>query len=168
MSTRTHTLTVSNAAIIEQLESRTFKFGKARDTGGNDKLINNVKLTDLGYERNLVYHWIDEAIGNIRVAFAKYARGARTSYASGHSNDNDYKITEVDFVMSSHWPTITVDNVTTEVYGDSFDNDCNEYIINAVISDFLGLSLPKEADLYGQKANQALKNAERKLYYKTA
>ena len=165
MSTRTHTLTISNAAIIGQLESRTFKFGKARDAGGNEKLINNVKLTDMPYERSLVYGWIDTAISNITAAFAKYARATRVSYDTvAHEGNEEYKITEVDFVLSSKWPVVN----GVDVQGAGFDSDCIEYIINSVISEFLGLSLPREADLYSQKAMQLLKNAERKLYYKTA
>ena len=153
MSTQTHTLTIWNNTILGQLESRTFKFGKARDTGSNDKLVNNVKLTDLGYERNMVYGWIDTAIGNIRAAFPKYAGAVRTS------NSGELKRTELDFVLSSKWDSRN---------GMGFDNDCKEYIVNKVISDFLSLSMPREADLYAAKAMQALKDAERKLYYKTA
>jgi hypothetical protein len=37
-----------------------------------------------------------------------------------------------------------------------------------VLSEFLSLSLPREADLYATKAMQALKDAERKLYFKFA
>lgn len=151
--TQTHTLEISNADIIQMVESRTFKFGKARDNGTNSKLTNNVKLTDLGYDRAMVLQWIDEAIGNIRSAFVKYA-GTVTTAGSG-----EQKRTRIAFTLSSKWPTAN---------GDGFNNDCKEYVANFVISDFLSLSMPQEADLYGQKAMQALKDAERKLYYKTA
>lgn len=158
--TQTHTLEIRNNAIVKKIEGRTFKFGKARDTGGNDKLTNNVKLTDLGYDRAMVYDWIDTAVGNIRSAFAKYAIGAvTTSYETGHDNDNDYKITSIPFVLSSKWDSNN---------GLGFDKDCVEYVVNKAVSEFLSLSLPREADLYAQKAMQALKDAERKLYYKTA
>lgn len=151
--TQTHTLEISNADIIQNVESRTFKFGKARDNGSNAKLVNNVKLTDLGYERAMVIDWIDQAVGDIRSAFVKYA-GAVTTAGSG-----EQKRTRVAFTLSSKWPPSN---------GVGFDNDCKEYVVNKVVSDFLSLSMPQEADLYGQKAMQALKNAERKLYYKTA
>lgn len=160
MSTQTHILTVRNADIIQQVEARTFKFGKARDNGQADKLINNVKLTDLGYDRSMVYQWIATAVGNIRTAFVKYASGnVAEGYDSGHDNDDDHMTHSVTFVLSSKWDGGN---------GAGFDKDCMEYVVNAVVSDFLGLSLPREADLYGAKAMQALKNAERKLYYKTA
>jgi len=151
--TQTHTLEISNADILKQVEARTFKFGKARDNGTNDKLANVVKLTDLGYDRSIALDSIEKAIGNIRSAFIKY-NGTITTAGSG-----ELKRTRVSFTLSSKWPA---DN------GTGFDNDCKDYVVNLVISDFLSLSLPQEADLYGQKAMQALKDAERKLYYKTA
>lgn len=150
---------VNNSDIIKQVEIRTFKFGKARDNGQADKLINNVKLTDLDYDRSMIYQWIDVAVGNIRAAFSKYACRVLRTYETGHEDDGDYKITWLYFNLSEKW---------CQCNGDGFNHDCIEYIINAVISDFLGLSLPREAELYGAKAMQALKNAERKLYYKTA
>lgn len=151
--TQTHTLEINNADIIKAVENRTFKFGKARDNGTNDKLANVVKLTDLGYDRSIALDSIEKAIGNIRSAFIKY-NGTITTAGSG-----ELKRTRVSFTLSSKWPA---DN------GTGFDNDCKDYVVNLVISDFLSLSLPQEADLYGQKAMQALKDAERKLYYKTA
>lgn len=156
---QTHILTVKNSDIIYQVEARTFKFGKARDNGQADKLINNVKLTDLDYDRSMVYMWIENAIGNLRMAFMRYACNSYGEYESGHSNDEDYKVHYVYFNLSSGWP---------QCNGDGFDLDCMEYIINYVISEFLGLSLPREAELYAAKAMQALKNAERKLFFKKA
>lgn len=156
---QTHILTVRNADIIQQVEARTFKFGKARDNGQADKLINNVKLTDLDYDRSMVYQWIDIAVGNIRSAFVKYACMVQKSYETGHDNDDYYKTTMLYFNLSEKW---------CHCNGDGFDQDCIEYVINSVVSEFLSLSLPKEADLYAAKAMQALKNAERKLYYKKA
>ena len=153
MSTQTHTLEINNADILNDIESRTFKFGKARDNGTSDKLISNVRLTDLGYDRALAIGWIDEAVGNIRSAFVKYA-GAVATAGTG-----ELKRHRIVFTMSSKWPSAN---------GGGFDNDCKEYVVNFVVSDFLSLSLPQEADLYSQKAMQALKDAERKLYYKTA
>lgn len=160
---KTHILQIDNADIIKDIESRTFKFGKAHDgmaTGigrakvsYTEKLVNNVKLTDLGYDRALVIGWIDEAIGNIRSAFMKY-NGTIETAGSG-----ELKQTRVTFSLSSKWPTAN---------GDGFNKDCREYVVNYVISDFLSLSLPGESELYAQKAMQALKDAERKLYYKTA
>lgn len=152
-----HILTVKNSDIIYQIEARTFKFGKARDNGNAAKLINNVKLTDLDYDRSMVYGWIDNSIGNIRMSFMKYACRVEKEYETGHTDENEYQITHLHFRLSSKWPSCN---------GDGFDSDCREYIINKVVSDFLSLSLPKEADLYGQKAIEALKNAERKLYFK--
>ena len=158
--TQEHILTVRNADIIQQVEVRTFKFGKARDNGQADKLINNVKLTDMPYDRSMVYGWIRTAIGNIKEAFAKYSCCIETEYEQGAESENDDNlVTHLHFCLSSKWP---------QCNGESFDNDCKEYIVNAVVSDFLGLSLPREADLYSQKAMLALKNAERKLYYKKA
>ena len=151
--TQEHTLEISNADILKQVEARTFKFGKARDNGTNDKLTNGVKLTDLGYDRSIALDSIEKAIGNIRSAFIKYA-GAIATAGSG-----ELKRTRIAFTLSSKWPSAN---------GTGFDNDCKDYVANLVISDFLSLSLPQEADLYGQKAMQALKDAERKLYYKTA
>lgn len=151
--TQTHTLEINNADIIKAVENRTFKFGKARDNGTNDKLANVVKLTDLGYDRSIALDSIEKAIGNIRSAFIKY-NGTITTVGSG-----ELKRTRIAFTLSSKWPA---DN------GPGFDNDCKDYVVNLVISDFLSHSLPQEADLYGQKAMQALKDAERKLYYKTA
>jgi hypothetical protein len=151
--TQEHVLEISNADILRQVEARTFKFGKARDNGQNDKLTNTVKLTDLGYDRGIALASIDRAMGNIRSAFIKY-NGEIASTGSG-----EQKQWEVTFTLSSKWPSEN---------GDGFNNDCKEYVVNFVISDFLSLSLPREADLYGQKAMQALKDAERKLYYKTA
>lgn len=153
MSTQTHILEISNADIIKEIEGRTFKFGKARDNGTSDKLTNNVRLTDLGYDRSMVLRWIEEAIGNIRSAFVKYA-GAVATAGTG-----ELKRHRITFTLSSKWPSAN---------GPGFNNDCVEYVINFVVSDFLSLSLPQEADLYSQKAMQALKDAERKLYYKTA
>ena len=60
--TQTHTLEISNADILKQVEARTFKFGKARDNGTNDKLTNGVKLTDLGYDRSIALDSIEKAI----------------------------------------------------------------------------------------------------------
>lgn len=160
MATQQHILNVNNSYIIRQVENRTFKFGKAHDNGQADKLVNNIKLTDLPYERNMVYQFIDVAVGNIRSAFVKYASGNITEgYETGHDNENDYKTYAVTFNLSSKWDSGN---------GAGFDNDCNEYVINKVVSDFLSLSLPKEANVYAVKAMQALKDAERKLYYKTA
>jgi len=155
--TQEHILTVKNYDIIKQVEARTFKFGKARDNGQADKLINNVKLTDMPYDRSMVRQWIKQAIGNIKSAFIKYSCCMSTEYEPRHANDDDYLITHLKFVLSSKWP---------QCNGDGFDADCHEYIINKVVSDFLSLSLPREADLYAQKATQALKDAERKLYFK--
>lgn len=158
--TQEHILTVKNSDIIKQVEARTFKFGKARDNGQADKLVNNVKLTDMPYERSMIHLWIKQAIGNIKSAFNKYSCCVNTEYEAhpAHVESlDDYLVTHVKFVLSSRWP---------QCNGDGFDTDCHEYIINKVISDFLGLSLPKEADLYSQKAMQALKDAERKLYFK--
>lgn len=151
--TQTHTLEISNADILQQVEARTFKFGKARDNGTNDKLTNGVKLTDLGYDRSIALDSIEKAIGNIRSAFIKYD-GTITTAGSG-----ELKRTRITFTLSSKWPSAN---------GTGFDNDCKDYVVNLVISDFLSHSLPREADLYAQKAMQALKDAERKLYYKTA
>lgn len=169
MSTQTHILTIKNSEIIYQVEARTFKFGKARDNGQADKLINNVKLTDLEYDRKMVYMWIKIAIDNIYMAFQKYACnmfqdyesttttvGSENAAASEQSEDN--LVTYIYFVLSSKWPNHN---------GLGFDLDCKEYIINKVISEFLSLSLPREAELYAAKAMQALKDAERKLYFKT-
>lgn len=151
--TQTHTLEIRNADIIKAVESRTFKFGKARDNGSNDKLVNAVKLTDLGYDRSIVLDGIEKAIGNIRSAFVKYAGNIDTA------GGGELKRTRVTFTLSSKWPTEN---------GIGFDNDCKDYVVNYVISDFLSLVMPREADLYTQKAMQSLKDAERKLYYKTA
>ena len=156
---QTHILTVKNSDIIYQVEARTFKFGKARDNGQADKLINNVKLTDLDYDRSMVYQWIDIAVSNIRSAFVKYACMVQQSFETGHDNDDDYKITMLYFNLSEKW---------CHCNGDGFDHDCIEYVVNYVISEFLGLSLPREAELYAAKAMQALKNAERKLFFKKA
>ena len=153
MSTQQHTTEISNAEIIKQIEARTFKFGKARDNGTNDKLVNNVKLTDLGYDRSMVIGWIDDAIGNMRSAFSKYASTLDTA------GTGELKVSRVTFTLSSKWASQN---------GTGFDNDIKEYIINRVISDFLSLSLAQDSDLYSVKANQALKDAERKLYFKTA
>lgn len=150
---------IKNSYIIRQVENRTFKFGKAHDNGQADKLVNNIKLTDLPYERNMVYQFIAVAVGNIRSAFVKYASGdIEEGYETGHNNEDDYKTYGLEFVLSSKWDS------GNEA---GFINDCNEYVINKVIADFIGLSLPKEADVYAAKAMQALKDAERKLYYKT-
>lgn len=156
---QTHILMVKNSDIIYQVEARTFKFGKARDNGQADKLINNVKLTDLDYDRSMVYQWIDIAVSNIRSAFVKYACMVQQSFETGHDNEDDYKITMVYFNLSDKWCLWN---------GGGFNLDCIEYIINYVISEFLGLSLPREAELYAAKAMQALKNAERKLFFKKA
>lgn len=148
-----HFLTIKSADIISQAEARTFKFGKARDTGGNDKLVNNVKLTDLEYERDMAYMWIDEAVENIMSEFKRYSSGV-TKYGDG-----ELKSYIMKFELSSKWP---------KENADGFDIDCKEYIINMVVHEFLSLSLPKEADVFASKAMQYFKNAERKLYYKTA
>lgn len=158
--TQEHILTVKNSDIIKQVEARTFKFGKARDNGQADKLINNVKLTDMPYDRSMIHQWIKQAIGNIKSVFIKYSCCIETEYEtySQHETErDDHLITHLKFVLSSKWP---------QCNGDGFDTDCHEYIINKVVSDFLSLSLPREADLYAQKATQALKDAERKLYFK--
>lgn len=157
--TQEHILTVKNSEIIRQLEARSFKFGKARDNGQADKLINNVKVTDMPYERDMVYMWIKQAIYTIKATFIKYSCCVSTEYEPRHQNENDYLITHVKFCMSSKWP---------QCNGDGFDADCNEYVVNRVLSEFLSLSLPREADLYATKAMQALKDAERKLYFKFA
>lgn len=181
MSTQTHILTIRNSDIIYQVEARTFKFGKAHDgmaTGigrskvaYTDKLVNNVKLTDLDYDRNMVYMWIKIAINNIYMVFHKYTCNMFQSYetvtTSGSGSENavssaqsdDNLVTYIYFVLSSKWPSYNASG---------FDLDCKEYIINKVISEFLSLSLPREAELYAAKAMQALKDAERKLYFKTA
>lgn len=158
--TQEHILTVKSSDIIKKVEARTFKFGKARDNGQADKLINNVKLTDMPYDRSMMYQWIETAICNIKSAFVKYACCVTTEYEpiSEHQTEIDERlVTHMKFVLSSKWPPCL---------GDGFDRDCNEYVVNYCISEFLSLSLPKEADLYGKKATQALKEAERKLYYK--
>ena len=152
-----HILTIRNSEIISKVEERTFKFGKARDNGNADKLINNVKLTDMPYDRSMVRDWISNAIGNIKSAFPKYSRRIETEYETGHANDGDYLVSKLHFCLSSSWP---------ECNGDPFDSDCQEYIVNSVIAEFIGLSLPREADYFAQKAMVALKNAERKLYFK--
>lgn len=152
-----HILTIRNSEIIRKVEERTFKFGKARDNGNADKLINNVKLTDMPYDRSMVRDWISNAIGNIKSAFPKYSRRIETEYETGHANDDDHLVSKLHFCLSSSWP---------ECNGDPFDSDCQEYIVNSVIAEFIGLSLPKEADYFAQKAMVALKNAERKLYFK--
>lgn len=152
-----HILTIRNSEIIRKVEERTFKFGKARDNGNADKLINNVKLTDMPYDRSMVRDWISNAIGNIKSAFPKYSRRIETEYETGHNNDGDYLVSKLHFCLSSSWP---------ECNGDPFDSDCQEYIVNSVIAEFIGLSLPREADYFAQKAMVALKNAERKLYFK--
>lgn len=152
-----HVLTVKNSEIIRQVEARTFKFGKARDNGTADKLINNVKLTDLPYERSMVYLWIKNAIGNVKAAFPRYSRRIEYGYESGHDENEDYLVSSLHFCLSSKWPPCNAD---------VFDSDCMEYIINSVIYEFLSLSLPKEAEVFRQKALIALKNAERKLYFK--
>lgn len=152
-----HILTIGNSDIIRKVEERTFKFGKARDNGNADKLINNVKLTDMPYDRSMVHDWISNAIGNIKSAFPKYSRRIETSYEALHENDNDYLVSSLHFCLSSSWP---------ECNGDPFDSDCMEYIVNSVIAEFIGLSLPKEAEYFARKAMVALKNAERKLYFK--
>ena len=151
--TQQHTLEIINAEVLKRVESRTFKFGKARDNGQLDKLVNNVKLTDLGYDRGIAFDSIEKAIGNIRSAFIKY-NGVVTSTVDGEG-----KRTQITFTLSSKWPSEN---------GIGFNNDCKEYVYNIVISDFLSHSLPREADLYAQKAMQSLTDAERKLYYKTA
>lgn len=151
--TQTHVLEIDNAVIIQMVESRTFKFGKARDNGTNAKLANDVRLTDLGYDRSIALESIERAIGNIGSAFSKYA-GTVTTAGSG-----ELKRTRISFTLSSKWPSAN---------GAGFDNDCKDYVANFVISDFLSHSMPQEADLYSQKATQALKDAERKLYFKTA
>ena len=122
-----------------------------------DKLINNVKLTDMPYDRSMVRDWISNAIGNIKSAFPKYSRRIETEYETGHANDDDYLVSKLHFCLSSSWP---------ECNGDPFDSDCQEYIVNSVIVEFIGLSLPRDADYFAQKAMVALKNAERKLYFK--
>lgn len=152
-----HILTIRNSEIIRKVEERTFKFGKARDNGNADKLINNVKLTDMPYDRSMVRDWISNAIGNIKSALPKYSRRIETEYETGHANDDDYLVSKLHFCLSSSWP---------ECNGDPFDSDCQEYIVNSVIAEFIGLSLPREADYFAQKAMVALKNAERKLYFK--
>jgi hypothetical protein len=149
--TQTHILEIDNADILKEVEARTFKFGKARDNGEAPKLINGVKLTDLGYDRMIALGWIDDAISNIRVAFVKYA-GEITTAGTGET-----KKTRVEFILPSVWDS-------GNAMG--FDADCREYIVNIVISDFLGLSLPREAQVYAEKASLAYKRAERKLYYK--
>lgn len=154
-----HILTIRNSEIIRKVEERTFKFGKARDNGTADKLINNVKLTDMPYERSMVNMWIKNAIGNIKAAFPKYSRRIETEYEILHNNDEDWLVSHLHFCLSSSWP---------ECNGDPFDSDCTEYIVNSVIAEFIGLSLPKEADYFAKKAMTALKNAERKLYFKIA
>ena len=130
--TQTHTLEISNADIIKMVESRTFKFGKARDNGSNDKLTNGVKLTDLGYDRSIALDSIERAVGNIHSAFAKYA-GTIATAGSG-----ELKRSRIAFTLSSKWPSAN---------GAGFDNDCKEYVANFVISDFLSHSMPQEADL---------------------
>ena len=155
----THILTINNSEIIKKMEARTFKFGKAREEAAGDKLTNNVKMTDMPYERDMLYDWIDNAVANIRSSFDKYAQNVQVSYASGHNGDKEYKISTIPFILSEKWDSAN---------GDGFDSDCKESIINSVISDFLELSLPKESELYALKAMQALKNAERKLYFKKA
>lgn len=171
MSTQTHILTIKNSEIIYQVEARTFKFGKARDNGQADKLINNVKLTDLDYDRSMVYMWIRIAINNIYMVFKKYACRMEQSYESEETSStgsenavvseqsDDNLVTTIYFVLSSRWPSNN---------GAGFDLDCKEYIINKVISEFLSLSLPREAEIYAAKAMQALKDAERKLYFKNS
>lgn len=162
---QTHIVIIKNSYIIKQVEARTFKFGKARDNGQADKLINNVKLTDLEYDRSMVYAWIANAVGNLRMAFMKYACTMYMNHETDHIQDTNHNDDDEDLIyylsyhLSSKWPICN---------GDGFDSDCNEYIINKVISEFLSLSLPREADLYAAKAMQALKDAERKLYFKTA
>lgn len=152
MSTQEHKLVIDNDDIIKQVEIRTFKFGKAHE-GLGDKIVNDMKLTDLGYDRSIVIGWIDVAVGNIRSAFVKYAGEVETA---GEGEQKRHRIT---FTLSSKWAS---DNAQ------GFDNDCREYVINHVVYDFLSLSLPKEAEFYNQKSLQSLKDAERKLYYKTA
>lgn len=153
MSTQTHTLVISNNDIIKMVEARTFKFGKARDNGENPKLVNNVKLTDLGLDLGMVGDWIEKAAGDIYSSFSKYADNIVTLGGGGGTSHI------ITFILSSKWPSAN---------GTVFNNDCREYVANKVIHEFLSLSLPREAEVYEKKAMQALKDAERKLYYKKA
>lgn len=147
----THTLTISNAYIIGQVEARTFKVGKAVDTGANDKLVSDVRLTDLQYDREMAWAWIDDAVGNIESRFCKYHSGTESE------GTGDAKTADVYFTMPQSWP---------DTNGDAFDASCIEYVVNSVIYDFLRLSLPKVADLYALKADASMIKAERKLLYK--
>lgn len=154
-----HSTTIKYNEVIKDVESRTFKFGKAREQVAGDKLTNNVKLADMPYERKLVYGWIENAVNNIHSEFIKYANPIRLAYTEGHLDEDEYTELTLDFSLPNKWDSGN---------GIGFDKDCKEYVVNYVISNFLELSLPKEAELYAQKAVASLKNAERKLYFKRA
>ena len=153
MATQTFSVEINHESIKRKVQNGTFKFGKARETDSNSKLTNNVKATDIASDDDILTDSLERHICMIIIDFSKYFP-QRVTTEQGKS-----KVDTITFTLPGEWENAN---------GAGFKADIHDYLINAVMYDFLALSLPKEAEFYQQKALVSLQGAERKLFYKRA
>ena len=138
---RVVTIRVNKEEVIKSVRNVTNKFGKARDNGTASRMVSVMQADDLGQDTRILDESFSKVVGDLTEIMSRYVS----------TRNGDDTIT---LVMPSVWRDHNEEGLNA---------DCTRYAVNVMISDFLCISVPKEADVYLQKAVICSKDIINKL-----